>query len=545
VAFSPDGTRLATASFDGTAKVWDAIKGQDLFALEGHTGGVSGVAFSPDGTRLATGSGDQTAKVWDATSGKELLSLKGHTAPVYGVAFSPDGNRLATGSRNRTVKVWDANSGQELFALKGHTGEVFSVCFSPDGTRLATGSFDSSAKVWDARTGQELFTLKGHTDYVSSVCFSPDGNRLATGNYDRTAKVWDARSGQELFALKGHTDPVSSVAFSPDGQQVIGKADDGKALVWDVRTGKLVPNANLPPLARPSAVSPDGQLLALPSGNDVRLLSLRAPNAWELGGRMWNTRFDPFWHAAQAEGQRQANNHVAHAFHREQLLAAFPSRTEHVSALLNAWAEVVRLHPEQSRAWRHLVLAQLFDGQPAWALQTCKSMLQRFTIPGPLGQAVQGFRAAPHDALTAAVMARLLQKPALLGGAGEFDRLLTARTGVLHPDGLPEPLSWLPAVPESEPLTRAALLCRAGKHAEAVALLQPLKEPRAHLWRALAEHGRGDKAAAQKAFDEALAEMERLCPGDPKADATPLPWEHRAEYEILKREAQALLKPAP
>jgi hypothetical protein len=78
---------------------------------------------------------------------------------------------------------------------------------------------------------------------------------------------------------------------------------------------------------------------------------------------------------------------------------------------------------------------------------------------------------------------------------------------------------------------------------EALALLKPLKEPRACLFRALAEHGRGDKPAAQKAFEEALAEMERICPSDPKADATPLPWEHRAEYEILKREVLTCLKP--
>jgi hypothetical protein len=160
-----------------------------------------------------------------------------------------------------------------------------------------------------------------------------------------------------------------------------------------------------------------------------------------------------------------------------------------------------------------------------------------------LAQAVQGFRTAPQDALTAAVTAQLLRQPALLGGASDFDRLLTTRTCVLQPQGLLEPLAWLPAVPESEPLTRAALMCRGGQHAEAIALLQPLKEPHAHLWRALAEHGRNDKAAAQKAFDEALAEMERICPSDPKVDATPLSWEHRAEYEILKREAQALLNP--
>src|SRR5262249_9185683 len=95
-------------SGDGTVKVWDAASGQQLRALKGHTGQVWSVAFSPDGTRLASGSGDWTMKVWDAASGQELRALKGHTGAVSSVAFSPDGTRLASASWDQTVKVWDA-----------------------------------------------------------------------------------------------------------------------------------------------------------------------------------------------------------------------------------------------------------------------------------------------------------------------------------------------------------------------------------------------------------------------------------------------------
>jgi predicted NACHT family NTPase len=109
-------------------------------ALAGHTNTVNGVAFSPDGTRLATASLDNTAKVWDAASGQEVFTLAGHTAEVLGIAFSPDGTRLATASTDQTGKVWDAASGQEVLTLAGHTNRVSSVAFSPDGRRLASAS---------------------------------------------------------------------------------------------------------------------------------------------------------------------------------------------------------------------------------------------------------------------------------------------------------------------------------------------------------------------------------------------------------------------
>ena len=166
--------------------------GQETLTLKGHTGEVGSVAFSPDGKRLATASGDGTVKVWDAATGQETLTLKGHTSVSTSVAFSPDGKRLASASRDETVKVWDAATGQETLTLKGHTSDVRSVAFSPDGKRLASASDDRTVKVWDAATGQETLTLKGHNGHVTSVAFSPDGKRLASASVDRTVKVWDA-----------------------------------------------------------------------------------------------------------------------------------------------------------------------------------------------------------------------------------------------------------------------------------------------------------------------------------------------------------------
>jgi WD40 repeat protein len=238
VAFSADGLRLATASRDQTARVWNAQSGEMLQEFKGHRGVVTGVAFSPDGLRLATASHDQTARVWNARSGEMLQEFKGHAGEVTSVAFSPGGLRLATGSRDQTARVWDARSGEKLVECEGHLDSVTSVAFSPDGLRLATASQDQPASVWDARTGEKLIECKGRTSPGTSVAFSPDGLRLATGSWDQTARVWDARTGEKLVECKGHAHFVWSVAFSHDGLRLATASMDQTARVWDARTGE-------------------------------------------------------------------------------------------------------------------------------------------------------------------------------------------------------------------------------------------------------------------------------------------------------------------
>jgi len=237
VDWSSDGRRLATASHDRTARVWDAKAGTELVVLRGHDAAVWGVTWSPEGQQLATASHDRTARVWDAKAGTELVVLRGHDAAVRGVAWSPEGRWLATASNDRTARVWDAESGTELVVLRGHEAEVWGVAWSPEGRRLATTSYDRTARLWDAESGTELVVLRGHEAAVWGVAWSPEGRWLATTSYDRTARVWDAKAGTELAVLRGHDGEVWGVAWSPEGRRLATTSLDRTARIWDAKAG--------------------------------------------------------------------------------------------------------------------------------------------------------------------------------------------------------------------------------------------------------------------------------------------------------------------
>ncbi|MGO9464334.1 MAG: AAA family ATPase [Isosphaeraceae bacterium] len=238
VAYSPDGRRIVSGSFDKTVRVWDAHSGAELACLRRHEGPVEGVAYSPDSRRIVSGSWDKTVQVWDAESGAELACLRGHEDWVMSVAYSPDGRRIVTGSNEQTVRVWDAHSGAELACLRGHEGWVTSEAYSRDGGSIVSGSSDQTVRVWDAQSGAELACLRGHEGWVTSVAYSPDGRRIVSGSRDKTVRVWDADRAAELACLRGHEGVVTSVACSPDGRRVVtGSNDDKTVRVWDAQSG--------------------------------------------------------------------------------------------------------------------------------------------------------------------------------------------------------------------------------------------------------------------------------------------------------------------
>ncbi|MBN2390328.1 MAG: hypothetical protein JXR84_06380 [Anaerolineae bacterium] len=237
IAWAPDGTYLASPSYDETIRIWDTRTGACIHILQYHAGDIQGVAWSPDGLQLASASGDKTVGLWNAVSGQWLQGFRGHTDSVFSVAWSPDNQRVASASGDRTLRLWGAAGRQRL---KGHVNSVYSVAWSPDGQRLASGSQDRTIRLWDATDGNLLQTLAGHTDWVVSVAWSPDGRRLASTSRDNTICLWDAASGKMLQVLEGHSGPVNCANFFADGRWLASKGGDHTIRLWRCDTWACV-----------------------------------------------------------------------------------------------------------------------------------------------------------------------------------------------------------------------------------------------------------------------------------------------------------------
>jgi len=243
VAFSPDSKWLAMAY--GRAAVITDLAGTRRHRLKhGHVRIFAwgwDVAFSPDGTQLATVAGDKTVRIWEVGSGREIQKIWRGKSPDS-VAFSPDGRLLATAGFRDGARVWDVEEGTELFTLDPHE-TVTCVRFSPDGSCIATGGQEESVCLWNARTRRKVLEVI-HPRGVGRVAFSSDSTLLATAGRDGVARVWDTSLGNELLTLKHiqHEpeldDACTDVAFSPDGSLVATSGKDSDARVWDAVTGK-------------------------------------------------------------------------------------------------------------------------------------------------------------------------------------------------------------------------------------------------------------------------------------------------------------------
>lgn len=274
-AFSPDGQLIATASVDGTAKLWKR-DGALIATLQGHTAAVSVIDFSPDGQTLATASEDNTAKLW-RRDGALITTLEGHSSSVWGVNFSPDGKTLVTASGDNTIKLWRYDG--VLLNTIDNQAAAFNPVFSPDGRTLATTSSDSVIKLWKT-DGALITSLQDQDSRTMNVVFSPDGRTLAAANNDGMIRLWRLDDGALITRFKAHQAPTQSVAFSPDGQLLASASADKTVKLWHLDGALKNTFEGHEALVYDVRFSPDGKSLLTGSvDKTARLWKVNSPLA--------------------------------------------------------------------------------------------------------------------------------------------------------------------------------------------------------------------------------------------------------------------------
>jgi WD40 repeat protein/serine/threonine protein kinase len=362
LTFSPDGTRLASTSEDGTARLWDVATGQPIGGPLRHPGKskVLHAAFRRDGTRVLTTSADGTVCQWDAATGMAVEPpFERHTGEVWTATYSPDGRWVASAGTDRTVRLWQATGRQEALVLNGHTDNITQLVFSEDGRRLCSVSQDGTARTWEADPNANLPVLSGHSLYVYPVAYSPDGQWIASGSWDGTVRLWDALTG-EPCAVMPLGNNVRALAFGPDSTWLVTGCDgDDRLQLWDILTARRRKSIKGPgKVPQALAVSPDGTRVAamdsegtfslteLRNGREVASLDLltrsdtRGALAWSPDGQrlaliseeknigLWDTREGQI--TARLSGHTERIFSVAFSPDGHQLVSAGRDRTVRV-----------------------------------------------------------------------------------------------------------------------------------------------------------------------------------------------------------------------
>lgn len=279
VALSPDGKTIASASDDGTVKLWelagdnanpvkeikdqggwvkavvflsdrqiitagqdknikiiDIASGKVVKTLSGHTNLINSLAIAPAINLLVSGSYDNTVNLWQISTGKLLRSLKGHTDKIWGVAISPDGKQVVSASRDKTLRIWDVNTGETLKTLTGSLAGVTCVLVTPNGKQVISGGADKVIRVWDIASGKQVFTLTGHEEAIGAIAITSDGKYLVSGSKDspNSIRLWNLQTRSSILNLIGHTDLVTSLVITPDNLKLISSSQDKNVDIWEI-----------------------------------------------------------------------------------------------------------------------------------------------------------------------------------------------------------------------------------------------------------------------------------------------------------------------
>jgi WD40 repeat protein len=245
IAFSHDDRRFAVAGRGGCVVLRDRSSG-GVRPLVGHKGRVYRVAFSDDDRSLASLAEDNNVIIWDVAgaTATRTVSLPPHPSAtnVFALSPAPGGGWLAAGAYgSKAIALWQIDRAYAVRAsrLDGHKDFLTSLAFSPDGRWLASGAQDATARIWEVATGHQRFVLEGHSNEIEGLAFNRDATGLATASWDGQVKLWDLGSGREVRTLGGAAFNVHAVAFAPDGHWLASASQDGTIKLWDLDNGVL------------------------------------------------------------------------------------------------------------------------------------------------------------------------------------------------------------------------------------------------------------------------------------------------------------------
>jgi WD40 repeat protein len=240
MALSPNGKTIASGSGGSgyNVRLWDVETRNGIAKWTGHTRIVCALCWSADGGRVASGSWDGTARVWDVASGKNILTIETGHDWVNAVIYSPGTSKLATGGdKDVAVKIWDAETGELLHRIEqGHRrGVVSSLGCTSDGKKIIFSS-GGSIMIFDSATGswQQIAVLEGHTQTVTSISLSQNNRFLASASDDKTARLWDLDTYLQVGVTIQHKNDSLLAALSPDGKVLVTACHDKNAYIWDV-----------------------------------------------------------------------------------------------------------------------------------------------------------------------------------------------------------------------------------------------------------------------------------------------------------------------